>query len=90
MRVSCDGEVVSGQWSVVSSEVACGLWLVVRRLVSTKKEAIWSAARLTLQSQFVERIQHALSAPVQNVCIDHRRRHIRIAQQLLHRPDIVT
>ncbi len=43
-----------------------------------------------LSTQFVERTQHALSASVQNVCVDHRRRHIRMAQQLLHRPDVVT
>jgi hypothetical protein len=39
--------------------------------------------------QSVRRAPNTSPSPVQDMSIDHRRRHIPVSQQLLHRPDIV-
>ncbi len=38
--------------------------------------------------QAIDRTPHAESAPIEDVHVDHRRAHIRVAQQLLHCPDV--
>ncbi len=40
-------------------------------------------------SELVGRAQHSSTAPVQNVRVDHRRSHVLMAQQFLHRSDII-
>ena len=39
--------------------------------------------------QSVRRAPNTSPSPVQDMSIDHRRRHILVSHQLLHRPDIV-
>jgi len=43
----------------------------------------------SVSAQYVERTPHALSPAVQHMGVDHRRRDIRVAEQLLHRADVV-
>jgi hypothetical protein len=46
------------------------------------------APRPALQ-QRIQRTAHPMPAAVQHVRIDHRRRHVRVPEQLLHRADVV-
>jgi len=46
-------------------------------------------AGLSALLEAVERALHAAPAFVENVGVDHRGRHIRVTQQLLHRADVV-
>ena len=45
-------------------------------------------ARLMLRS--VQRTLHSSAASIENVGINHCRPHVLMAQQFLHRPDVVT
>ena len=38
----------------------------------------------------VERTANTQTATIQNVGVQHRRRHVAVPQQLLHRPDVIT
>ena len=37
----------------------------------------------------IQRAAHALAAPIENLCVDHRGRYILVPKQLLHSTDIV-
>ena len=56
----------------------------------TPLTATVAANARALPLQLVERTPNAKLAAVQHVCVHHRRRHVRVPEQLLHRLDIVT
>jgi hypothetical protein len=43
-----------------------------------------------LPLQTIGRTPHTMPAPVQNVCIDHRRSHVFVTQKFLDRADIIS
>ena len=47
-------------------------------------------SRDKLASQLVRRACHPQHAPLQHVRVDHRRRDVRVAEQLLNGPDVVS
>src|SRR6266571_4989394 len=60
-----------------------GYWLTLTATLTA------NASQPTPASQPIDRAPHSTRAPRRDVCIHHRRADIRVAQELLHGPDIV-
>jgi 3-deoxy-D-arabino-heptulosonate 7-phosphate (DAHP) synthase len=64
-----------------------------KRLVKSQKPrrlAAGSEMDLGLSDDSFERTDGSLAAAIQHVCVDHRRVHICMAQELLDRANVIT
>jgi hypothetical protein len=73
-----------------------GLYLYFTQLLirwfpdNNTSHAFCRITRIDLGLQTICRTPHAMSAPVQDMCIDHRRSHVFVTQKFLDRADVIS